>query len=67
MLLIAKKCYASGLDLKRWWVVPDTIEEIATAIRHLSEHHDFVFTSGGVGMTIDHSSKVKQRYVSFII
>ena len=50
---LAKQLYASGVSLVRVLVIPDVIEVIAREVKALSEGHDFVFTSGGVGTTHD--------------
>jgi molybdopterin biosynthesis enzyme MoaB len=42
--------------LKRIEVVPDNEHEIGEAVNRLSAQHDFVFTSGGIGM--DGSTKI---------
>ena len=41
------------IDLRRILVVPDELEDIATAVRDYSQRFDVVFTSGGVGPTHD--------------
>jgi molybdenum cofactor synthesis domain-containing protein len=42
-----------GVALRRIAVIPDDIEEVASAVRELSARFDHVFTSGGVGPTHD--------------
>lgn len=42
-----------GVALRRIVVIPDVVEEVATAARALSAQFDYVFTSGGVGPTHD--------------
>jgi molybdenum cofactor synthesis domain-containing protein len=42
-----------GVALRRVLVIPDDLEEVATAVRELSLGFDHVFTSGGVGPTHD--------------
>ncbi|HTF32683.1 MAG TPA: molybdopterin-binding protein [Myxococcota bacterium] len=42
-----------GVDVERIHVIPDVVETIAQNVREMSESHDFVFTSGGVGPTHD--------------
>lgn len=42
-----------GVALKCILMIPDNIEEVAHAVRDLSERFDHVFTSGGVGPTHD--------------
>jgi molybdenum cofactor synthesis domain-containing protein len=45
--------YELGVALRRIAVIPDDVEEIATAVGECSRRFDFVFTSGGVGPTHD--------------
>ncbi|MBO0798895.1 MAG: competence/damage-inducible protein A [Blastocatellia bacterium] len=42
-----------GVALRHISVIPDDVEEVASAVRELSERFDHVFTSGGVGPTHD--------------
>ncbi len=42
-----------GIALRRIIVIPDDVEEVASAVRELSARFDHVFTSGGVGPTHD--------------
>ncbi|MBO0720600.1 MAG: competence/damage-inducible protein A [Blastocatellia bacterium] len=42
-----------GVALRNISVIPDDVEEVAAAVRTLSERFDHVFTSGGVGPTHD--------------
>ena len=42
-----------GIDLEEVRIVADREEAIVEAVRALSEHYDFVFTSGGIGPTHD--------------
>lgn len=42
-----------GVALRRIVVIPDVIEEVATAARELAAQFDYVFTSGGIGPTHD--------------
>jgi molybdenum cofactor synthesis domain-containing protein len=42
-----------GVDVERISVIPDVIDVIAADVRGMSERHDLVFTSGGVGPTHD--------------
>jgi len=44
---------ALGVDLRRITVIPDDLDDIATAVRDASTRFDHVFTSGGVGPTHD--------------
>ena len=50
---LARRLYELGADLRKVEVVPDEVEEIARAVRTLSETHDLVLTAGGVGPTHD--------------
>jgi len=42
-----------GVALRRIFVIPDDVEEVAAAVRELASRFDHVFTSGGVGPTHD--------------
>ncbi|KAI7876244.1 Molybdopterin binding protein [Lichtheimia hyalospora FSU 10163] len=50
---LAKFLFQMGIELKRIEVVGDDAEAIQITIRRLSSMHDFVFTSGGIGVTHD--------------
>jgi molybdenum cofactor synthesis domain-containing protein len=50
---LARVLRASGVALSRVVVVPDDIETIAREVRSLAAAFDYVFTSGGVGVTHD--------------
>jgi molybdenum cofactor synthesis domain-containing protein len=50
---LARELRNLGVSLERVVVVPDDIDTIANDVRDLSERHDVVFTSGGVGPTHD--------------
>jgi molybdenum cofactor synthesis domain-containing protein len=50
---LARELRELGVSLDRVVMVPDDIEVIAREVRALSETHDVVFTSGGVGPTHD--------------
>ncbi len=50
---LARTLRALGIQLKRGYIVPDTIDAISEAVRSASAQHDVVFTSGGVGPTHD--------------
>lgn len=51
--VLAKELFRLGVELRRIIVCPDEIEVIAQDILRLSDEHDWVFTSGGVGPTHD--------------
>jgi molybdenum cofactor synthesis domain-containing protein len=42
-----------GVDLERILTIADEIDLIAREVRTMSENHDYVFTSGGIGPTHD--------------
>jgi molybdopterin-biosynthesis enzyme MoeA-like protein len=42
-----------GVDVRRISVIPDELQSIANEVRDLSNLHDYVFTTGGVGPTHD--------------
>jgi len=50
---LARTLRALGVSLRRVVMVPDEIDVIAGEVRALSDGHDVVFTSGGVGPTHD--------------
>ncbi|KAI8971634.1 MoaB/Mog domain-containing protein [Mycotypha africana] len=50
---LAKYLFRLGIDLKRIETIPDEYDAIEETIKRLSSHHDFVFTSGGIGPTHD--------------
>ncbi|KAJ8651720.1 hypothetical protein O0I10_012708 [Lichtheimia ornata] len=50
---LAKFLFQMGIELKRIEVVGDDAEAIESTVRRLSSMHDFVFTSGGIGVTHD--------------
>ncbi|CAO3616777.1 unnamed protein product [Cunninghamella echinulata] len=50
---LAKFLFELGIELKRIEVVGDNEYDISEAIKKLSVNHDFVFTSGGIGITHD--------------
>ncbi|KAI7861808.1 MoaB/Mog domain-containing protein [Spinellus fusiger] len=50
---LAKVLFDLGVDLRRIEVVPDEESPIIDTIRRLSNTHDIVFTSGGIGPTHD--------------
>jgi molybdenum cofactor synthesis domain-containing protein len=51
--VLAKELFALGVELRRIIVCPDEIPVIARDVRELSEAHDVVITTGGVGPTHD--------------
>lgn len=50
---LARALRASGVLLSRVAVIPDELETIEGEVRALSPAHDYVITSGGVGVTHD--------------
>lgn len=50
---LAKTLRSIGVDLRRVVIVPDELSLIAEEVKALSDSHDVVFTSGGVGPTHD--------------
>jgi molybdenum cofactor synthesis domain-containing protein len=42
-----------GVAVRRIEVIPDELDEIATAVKQMSRNYDHVFTSGGIGPTHD--------------
>jgi molybdenum cofactor synthesis domain-containing protein len=50
---LVRELRALGVNVRRIEVIPDDVEEIATAARTLSGRFDHVFTSGGMGPTHD--------------
>jgi molybdenum cofactor synthesis domain-containing protein len=53
LLVLARELRGLGVLFKRAVLILDDVEEIAREVRALSETHDVVFTSGGVGPTHD--------------
>lgn len=49
----AQFCFNLGIDLQRIEVIPDDEATIVEAARRLTERHDFVVSSGGIGPTPD--------------
>ncbi|KAI8322526.1 Molybdopterin binding protein [Martensiomyces pterosporus] len=49
----AKRCFELGVEVGKIEVVPDSYESIASSVQQLSQAHDIVFTSGGIGPTHD--------------
>ncbi|KAI9269219.1 putative molybdopterin binding domain-containing protein [Phascolomyces articulosus] len=50
---LAQFLFKLGIELKRIEVVSDDMDSIAITVRRLSNEHDIVFTSGGIGITHD--------------
>jgi molybdenum cofactor synthesis domain-containing protein len=50
---LARCLWSLGIPLRRVVVVSDEVETIAREVRELSQLHDWLFTSGGVGPTHD--------------
>ena len=50
---LARELRKVGVTLRRILVIPDELDEIASAVRELKPKHDVLFTSGGVGPTHD--------------
>lgn len=50
---LARHVDARGAVLARAATIRDDIEEIARVVHNMSTHHDLVFTSGGIGPTLD--------------
>lgn len=53
MHFLAQELTKQGIDLKEVRIVSDDAPAIETAVRALSQAHDHVFTSGGIGPTHD--------------
>lgn len=50
---LCRELRALGVDVERIVTIPDDVDVIAREVRGMSDAHDFVFTSGGVGPTHD--------------
>ncbi|MCP4035959.1 MAG: competence/damage-inducible protein A [bacterium] len=50
---LAKELRKIGVDLERILTIPDDIDTIAREVRKMSDTHDHVMTSGGIGPTHD--------------
>ena len=50
---LAADLRALGVELTRITTIPDDLDDIARTVRGASDRVDFVFTSGGVGPTLD--------------
>ena len=53
MYHLAGELTEAGIDLREVRVVPDEKDTVIAAVRALSQHHQHVFTSGGIGPTHD--------------
>lgn len=53
LIELAKTLRALGVELRRVVILPDDVDVIAHEVLALSQAHDLVFTSGGVGPTHD--------------
>src|SRR5215471_11524098 len=52
-VFLARELRSLGVDVRRISVIPDELQFIANDVRGLSNLHDYVFTTGGVGPTHD--------------
>ncbi len=52
-VVLARMLFERGVRLSRIETISDDIETIATSVKYLSNHFDYVFTSGGIGPTHD--------------
>jgi molybdenum cofactor synthesis domain-containing protein len=50
---IAQKLNDHGIQLREVRILPDIELDLVSALRHLSDAHDYVFTTGGIGPTHD--------------
>jgi molybdenum cofactor synthesis domain-containing protein len=53
LIELARTLRALGVELRRVVILPDDVEAVAREVLSLSQAHDVVFTSGGVGPTHD--------------
>lgn len=53
LIELARTLRALGVELRRVVMLPDDVEVVAREVLELSQGHDVVFTSGGVGPTHD--------------
>lgn len=53
MHVLARTLRGLGVELRRVVVILDDVDEIAREVKALSESHDWLFTSGGIGPTHD--------------
>ncbi|KAJ1818107.1 hypothetical protein LPJ60_004490 [Coemansia sp. RSA 2675] len=52
-IYFAKRCFELGIQLDKIETVPDRYSSISSSLQSLSQRHDLVFTSGGIGPTHD--------------
>ncbi|PXF43070.1 hypothetical protein BWQ96_07217 [Gracilariopsis chorda] len=50
---LAKHLVRMGVTLQKTETIRDSVDIISEAVKRLSESHDMVFTSGGIGPTLD--------------
>lgn len=50
---MAQELWSHGIQLNSITIIPDSVDEIAEAVKAFSRKFDFVFTSGGIGPTHD--------------
>lgn len=50
---LAKTLFQRGIVLARCETIPDDFDTIRTSLSRLAQAHDYVFTSGGIGPTLD--------------
>lgn len=53
VVVLARTLRELGIELRRTVMIPDDVDEIAREVTALSQSHDWLFTSGGVGPTHD--------------
>ena len=53
LVVLAKELFRLGVEMRRVVICQDKIDTIAADLRALSEAHDYVISSGGVGPTHD--------------
>jgi molybdenum cofactor synthesis domain-containing protein len=51
--VLAQFLFARGITLARCETIPDDVPTIRKAVSRLASGHDYVFTSGGIGPTLD--------------
>src|SRR6056297_484633 len=62
---LAKELTNFGIDLKEVRVVSDDPDAIAQAVKTLSQGHDHLFTSGGIGPKIGRAS-CRERVCQYV-